>query len=577
MYRELDATRKEIRLLKLEPGAQKEELHGSFEYTCLPTPHRHYETVSYAWGDASTQSRMVLSGRSLDIPTGAEAVLQNLRYSNKPRLLWIDSVCINQKIQREREAQVALMHEIYGRGMQNLIWLGPANESTPAAMRSIELLAREFKDATNDLDDINSFVSGQLATTAFKSTIDSLATLELYESPWFKRLWVVQEACLSPHSICLKGSFEISLIHVLRAACVLNRGGHFLSNEWRRTPHLRALTMAGLVDGVFTPFVPRSPGALQSLITEMSWFDCTDPRDRVYGVIGLYRKLSTRVELPQTLEPDYKSNTESVWQNATRQAIIDKNSLDILRYVSPFRDNTKLASWVPELSAKRSGWLPFPNFLVADNNEPMKLNDNTSSQSVLTVNGFCVDEVQCVKPALWQTPGSHRNAVEILARLSEIEELIAEDPQRIDSIACTMQMGADSFNGILSRDRTTVVYMHMKEYLTTHDTLPDVSSPKNENEQDIINLLTNIHMRGRQRSMFRTKTGYLGLGVTNMRPGDMVVILFGSNSPAILRPILGMESYYSFIGLAFVDGIMGGSLVEEHQVSNRPDTAFHLK
>ncbi|KAM3417141.1 hypothetical protein BST61_g8716 [Cercospora zeina] len=578
MYRELDATRKEIRLLRLEPGLQHDQLHGSFEYTCLPSPDLQYETVSYAWGDALQQSTVFLSGHGLDIPRSAETVLQHLRYRDRPRLLWIDSVCINQRMQLGCQCQVALMHEVYGGGVHNVIWLGHASERTPAAIRSIEMLAQEFKEVTNDLKNVDDFANGEASTQPFKSTIDPLATRELYESPWFKRVWVLQEACLSSHSICLKGTFAINFIQVLRAACVLNRAVAFLSIKWMGSPQLPAVTIAGLVAGVFSPSrPPRTAGFLQTIITNMIWFECTDPRDRVYGVVGLYQNHSTTKGLPRNLKPNYSATVESVWLYATRQAIIDKNSLDILRYVPPFHDSTRLPSWVPDFSVERKSWLPFPQFFMADDNEALSLGDSSASPSVLTASGFVVDKVKHVKPTLWQTPGSHRNAAQILDRLAEIEDLVANDPQQVASVVYAMQLGTDNFNRSLNRESVAANYIRMKEYLTIHDSLPDVDSIDNYNERDINDLLTNFYMRGLARCVFQTKTGYLGLGVIHMRPGDIIAILFGSQSPVILRPLPDMDSSYSFVGLAFVDGIMDGSLVRQHRASSEPDVTFHLR
>jgi hypothetical protein len=52
--------------------------------------------------------------------------------------MWIDSICIDQTSTDERNQQVALMGEIYGRAMGVNIWLGESDEQTDACIRWIE-------------------------------------------------------------------------------------------------------------------------------------------------------------------------------------------------------------------------------------------------------------------------------------------------------------------------------------------------------------------------------------------------------------------------------------------------------
>jgi hypothetical protein len=67
----------------------------------------------------------------------------------------------------------------------------------------------------------------------------------------------------------------------------------------------------------------------------------------------------------------------------------------------------------------------------------------------------------------------------------------------------------------------------------------------------------------RGRMLFRTAHGMLGLGHVAIRPGDFVTLLWGVRSPIILR----QRSYqdgggFTFVGDAYVDGIMFGEFLE---------------
>lgn len=65
--------------------------------------------------------------------------------------------------------------------------------------------------------------------------------------------------------------------------------------------------------------------------------------------------------------------------------------------------------------------------------------------------------------------------------------------------------------------------------------------------------------------LFMTKQGYIGLGPATLQEDDVVCILFGANTPHILRPRSqdgGQRGYY-VIGEAYVYGVMDGQFLDE--------------
>jgi hypothetical protein len=76
-----------------------------------------------------------------------------------------------------------------------------------------------------------------------------------------------------------------------------------------------------------------------------------------------------------------------------------------------------------------------------------------------------------------------------------------------------------------------------------------------------------------QRRIFWTEKRSYGLGPQCMRSGDVVVVLYGGNTPYVLRP-RGNE--YIFMGQAYVDEIMHGELFDELEVSPPQEQTFCL-
>ncbi|KAH8900958.1 hypothetical protein GQ53DRAFT_611188, partial [Thozetella sp. PMI_491] len=113
-----------IRLAELLPSkTEAEPIRCSLRETLLSQPVR-YEALSYCWGDLGSDSTIECNGKALGIRRNLEEALRHLRHRDKPRLLWIDAICINQDDRAEKADQVPLMRNIYSRAERTLVWLG---------------------------------------------------------------------------------------------------------------------------------------------------------------------------------------------------------------------------------------------------------------------------------------------------------------------------------------------------------------------------------------------------------------------------------------------------------------------
>jgi len=108
LYEPLDPSRKEIRSLILEP------LTAGSDIKCTTTTislldSTEYEALSYVWGDASIRETITFNGLPTEVTKNLYTALTYLRLPDKPRCLWVDALCINQKDMKERNNQVAIM------------------------------------------------------------------------------------------------------------------------------------------------------------------------------------------------------------------------------------------------------------------------------------------------------------------------------------------------------------------------------------------------------------------------------------------------------------------------------------
>ena len=118
----------QIRLLHLLPRSASREVRMKIETVTLLADHLpQYEALSYAWGSAKDQSSVVVTvdhtyesktrshsveriesfstSRSIFVTKNLAEALPYLRDATKPRKLWIDAICIDQKTGRRRESK----------------------------------------------------------------------------------------------------------------------------------------------------------------------------------------------------------------------------------------------------------------------------------------------------------------------------------------------------------------------------------------------------------------------------------------------------------------------------------------
>lgn len=69
-------------------------------YRLLGTPQ--YEAVSYVWGERDVQATIEVDGEEVLVTTNLEAVLKRIRLPDRPRLLWVDQISINQSDDDEK-------------------------------------------------------------------------------------------------------------------------------------------------------------------------------------------------------------------------------------------------------------------------------------------------------------------------------------------------------------------------------------------------------------------------------------------------------------------------------------------
>ncbi|KAK8078538.1 HET-domain-containing protein [Apiospora saccharicola] len=230
-YTPLDLSKDSIRLLRLCKGDARTEIRCELVESFLSESEGlPYEALSYTWGGELTSDspRILLNGVDFPITKNLFEALCSLRLGNQDRLMWVDALCINQDDHREKGHQVGQMRFVYRNAETVLIWLGPSSRNVDDLMNAILCLPAEscnqdmmaeWRQCVNQQQQTMSNMktlwsaSTELFEDSGKATAygTHMSTLEKHlESPWFRRVWILQEVANARKATIICGAKSVS-------------------------------------------------------------------------------------------------------------------------------------------------------------------------------------------------------------------------------------------------------------------------------------------------------------------------------------------------------------------------------
>lgn len=323
-----------------------------------------YEALSYRWGSAlETRTIKLDQNPDFKVTASLETALQMLRSSDTGRMIWIDAICINQRDVQERNQQVQLMRSIYEKAQLVRVWLDVDIDSSCAAMTKLRHLNNQSTE--EDLGDDFSFWEPLCA---------------VFKDNYWMRVWIQQEIsnATSLAIQCRKVLLPVlSCYHYIRITHDRTAALDFNTPLWLDwldiRPNIRLPRRFGLVDSSSQPIegstLSEDNLSLLVLLSTTFKLECTDDRDRLYGILHLARDY---VEGDITI--NYESSVSEVYTSFAEFVLRKYNSLNFLLYAGidwrdPSRDRV-LPTWVPDWrdSSTRT-WL---------SNSPKQLQELTS-------------------------------------------------------------------------------------------------------------------------------------------------------------------------------------------------------
>lgn len=147
-YSPLNAELRHIRLISLRPGAFKDPIQCRLMHVLLDESPE-YEALSYVWGNPQVTRLVRIEREAFQVTANLESALRYIRLADRPRKLWVDAICINQKDKSERNNQVSLMKEVYHAASSVIVWLGVEDLDTEVAFKWVATLAPQRNISLN--------------------------------------------------------------------------------------------------------------------------------------------------------------------------------------------------------------------------------------------------------------------------------------------------------------------------------------------------------------------------------------------------------------------------------------------
>jgi hypothetical protein len=539
-----------------------------------------YRVLSYCWGARQELGKgsIFLEGETQMVkwpvtPT-LEMALRSLRNTDgsTPLLIWADALCINQE-----------KHLVYQNAAEVSIWLGPEDDHSLIAWK----LRKDIADCEGDIAKIKGLIEPK-REAQFRA-LNALLTRD-----YFWRIWVVQEIASARKAIVCCGSESMSWSSLLDIGNVLEKVRESLRDivyEDQLAAHFTFMsggpTILKLTTSSIAPFLDTKAPALSNLLSTHMSKGSTDPRDKVYGLVGISS------DRPSFGRIDYERSPRARFIYTARHIIVKTQKLNIICLQQNDDNQYHLPSWVPDWERRNL----YPKHRVKPlhiREPPFRASLAATAKAIFAEDGevliardFLVDTItkvaqslylegpkREVTPALkafhqWWTVFANNIGIEsfdVFQRKScggawgpHYSDFEYDPSQRFAFFVSLIQK---LLPGLL-KDGTPIPGLHRDEK-TASEVL----------EARAYAVVSSAALQMHAKRFIISRTKLAGLAPQAADDGDQIVILLGCDFPVVMR---NMGSYWTLIGEIYVDEIMYGEAMDGLVSGKYTEAVFKIR
>ncbi|KAI8631995.1 HET-domain-containing protein [Xylariaceae sp. FL1651] len=582
VHRALEQPSSQIRLLVVHPGI------GTIRCSLVvvqidASPYPEYEPISYCWSAQEHRRRLVIDGAWFEVGYNLYTALEHLRSRDTVRTLWCDAICINQTDILERNVQIPLIRHIYQHGQRTIVWLGEQDHKTAHIFRLLKDKAQRIGHQASSKHHRPKIWANPfgILVDEYKMERDITAMNAFFSRSWFHRVWVIQEVSVSSNIVVRCGMYSL---------------------EWDSIAEARQSSTESLESCFRTlvserrSFQTRQPRSLADLVSSSISAQATDPRDRIYAVMGLITSQNDQLD---NIVVDYNMETQELLERVTRSCLLSTNDANYLLLMDRGSQIPGHPSWVwspytcqyqPERQYQFWSAGYFSATLDAKSVLSFSLNHR-----IIQLRGYVFDLVTEIGPVIKPEPPDHWPANQ--SYLQWVQHLIRgylescrlartspdqaydgkpysreeafhrtliiwesrDSKEKNEAILRSIQFGKLLFkcakhvltSPILACLSVTALWSWLNAlWASLRFILGDEEVRQGIKIRKLYGYLDN-------RRVFITSKGYIGLASRLLAPGDELALIQGVRVPVVLRP-LGQNK--RLVCESYVHGIMNGEL-----------------
>lgn len=322
IYKPLPDAGSYIRLINILDFDETRRIPIHCELTARPISDLpDYHAISYTWGDANNPATILMNGSRMQVSQNCEYTLRQATWYGgdfRRRYYWVDAICINQSSDEEKGFQVALMGQIYKIAERVLACVGRSTAESRYLYRRLRMDSGYYRNSHHERDGKGDRVLSLRKPWSRTAIRTFYALRDFLLRPYFWRLWVYQELFLGREVTVCCGKQHISA-HVLRGLVVILLsqliGQDFVFTFFNAITHAVPMPSLALEVSVLNP----APTTLSAAIMIAKCLHCTDPRDRIYGVLS-----TVKWPNKNPIRPDYTKDRLEVAIDALK--IVDEEA-----------------------------------------------------------------------------------------------------------------------------------------------------------------------------------------------------------------------------------------------------------
>lgn len=477
---------------------------------------------------------------------------------------WVDAICIDQSNNDERSQQVRRMRHIY-ECSSVLISLGEPKVQDTEAIMAIEKLA-----GVKGMWKLRDLVPHWEALTMF------------FSKPYFSRMWIVQEIIVPRRidgRLLTSGLKSVTFRNIFKVAtffCGMElRDLPEEVERWELVAGMRRCCLLGQV------LLSWNYCTSEKLFVALLWAcrdqKATDPRDKIYALLGLFEKSQLPEKLAEVdgwegdnrppnfdrtmLTADYRASVDDVYTAAVKAVVSATGCLDIICACQGPRGLRR--TWTPDWSEPwaRTSLLHQNMVLLSEDigvEDAFHASGTVRGRATFSDDSLSMTAKGVYHSTIFQTEErwSSRNVEDELNYLKSCGQTMNTPGGKrcIETYGSYLEAEKKYYESLLAVESTNRDFQ--VDIVGTFGMGKSKAWYERALKED--QFLRRWILVNEGRRIAITYDGTFALVPEHAEADDVICVLLGCSVPVVLRKV---EDHYSFIGECFVSGIMQGELV----------------